>query len=337
MDNASTCVISVITASIVLGSVLMPAASRAADLKDVPYRTTEGLQLTLDAHIPDGGGSFPTAILVHGGGWVAGDKEQYITYIFKPLSDAGFAWFSINYRLAPKFRFPADAEDVESAIRWVKEHAGTYRVDPNRIVLIGESAGGHLVSYVGAKQRPGTRVAAVVSMYGVHDFITASIDWKPIPTEILQLFGIDAVDALSAPILVEASPVSYVKKDEARGSGLRSDYHRGCSPRNGSLGSTSRIPLVQKGAHRVAAKDNHPRLSLKEGRGLLRSPLLLGAIPWTIRHLEHSGIRAHRTDPCWATSAIAYRAGSACMLGENTKWSLGVDSSCHRARYRLGC
>jgi alpha-L-fucosidase 2 len=49
-------------------------------------------------------------------------------------------------------------------------------------------------------------------MYGVHDFITASIDWKPIPTEILQLFGIDAVDAVSAPILVKASPVTYVKK-----------------------------------------------------------------------------------------------------------------------------
>jgi acetyl esterase len=213
MDNSPTCVISVITASILLGFVLLPAASRAADIKDIPYRTTEGLQLTLDAHIPDGGGSFPTAILVHGGGWVAGDKEQYITYIFKPLSDAGFAWFSINYRLAPKFRFPADAEDVEAAIRWVKENAARYHVDTNRIVLIGESAGGHLVSYVGAKQTPGTRVAAVVSMYGVHDFITASIDWKPIPTEILQLFGIDAVDALSAPILVEASPVTYVKKE----------------------------------------------------------------------------------------------------------------------------
>ena len=213
MTNGSTRVISVITAAILLGFVLLPATSHAADIKDVPYRTTEGLQLTLDAHIPEGAGSFPAAILVHGGGWVGGDKEQYITYIFKPLSDAGFAWFSVNYRLAPKFQFPADAEDVEAAIRWVKDNAATYHVDTQRIVLIGESAGGHLVSYVGAKQETGTRVAAVVSMYGVHDFITASIDWKPIPTEILQLFGIDTVDASSAPILVKASPVIYVKKD----------------------------------------------------------------------------------------------------------------------------
>jgi len=193
--------------------LLLAGTARAADFKDVPYRTVDGVQLTLDAHVPDGAGPFPAAILVHGGGWVAGDKQQYITYIFQPLSDAGFAWFSINYRLAPKYKFPADADDVEEAIRWVKHNAEKYRVDAKRIALIGESAGGHLVSYVGAKQAPGTRVAAVVSMYGIHDFITASIDWKPIPTEILQLFGIEAVDAGSAPILIQASPVTYIKKD----------------------------------------------------------------------------------------------------------------------------
>jgi len=184
----------------------------AADFKDVAYREIGGIQLTLDAHVPDGPGPFPAAILVHGGGWVGGDKQQYITYIFQPLSDAGFAWFSINYRLAPKYTFPADAEDVEAAIRWVKDNARKYHIDPRRIALIGESAGGHLVSYVGARQSPGTSVAAVVSMYGVHDFITASLEWKPIPTEILQLFGIDAVDAATAPILVKASPVTYIRK-----------------------------------------------------------------------------------------------------------------------------
>ncbi|MGE5081473.1 MAG: alpha/beta hydrolase fold domain-containing protein, partial [Acidobacteriota bacterium] len=138
-----------------------------ADFKDVEYGQVDGVQLTLDAHVPDGDGSFPAAILVHGGGWVAGDKRQYITYIFQPLSDAGYAWFSINYRLAPQFKFPADADDVESAIRFVRANAAKYKVDPNRIALIGESAGGHLVSYVGARNRADSRVAAVVSMYGV--------------------------------------------------------------------------------------------------------------------------------------------------------------------------
>jgi alpha-L-fucosidase 2 len=185
----------------------------AADFKDVVYENVSGVALTLDAHVPDGAGPFPAAILVHGGGWVAGDKEQYITYIFQPLTDAGFAWFSINYRLAPQSRFPADADDVEAAIRFVKKNAAKYRVDAKRIALIGESAGGHLVSYVGARNRPDVRVAAVVSMYGIHDFVAAAIAWKPFPHEVLDLFGIRAVDAESAPVLIKASPVIYIRDD----------------------------------------------------------------------------------------------------------------------------
>lgn len=193
--------------------LLLSPLARTADFRDVTYREVAGTRLALDVHVPEGKGPFPAAILVHGGGWVAGDKQQYITYIFQPLTDAGFAWFSINYRLAPHDKFPADAEDVEEAIRWVKANAGKYNVDPRRIALIGESAGGHLVSFVGARRKPGTRVAAVASMYGIHDFISASVAWKPIPTEILQLFGVRAVDAESAPILIKASPVIYVTKE----------------------------------------------------------------------------------------------------------------------------
>jgi acetyl esterase len=191
----------------------LAAVSSADDFKDVEFEKVDGVALTLDAHVPDGAGPFPTAILVHGGGWVAGDKQQYINYIFQPLTDAGFAWFSINYRLAPQFKFPADAEDVEASIRYVKANAEKYKVDVNRIALIGESAGGHLVSYVGARNRPESSVAAVVSMYGIHDFIAASLAWKPFPHEVLDLFGIKAVDVETAPLLIQASPVFYVSKD----------------------------------------------------------------------------------------------------------------------------
>ena len=181
-----------------------------ADFKDVEYGQVDGVQLTLDAHVPDGDGPFPAAILVHG---VAGDKQQYITYIFQPLSDAGFAWFSINYRLAPQFKFPADGDDVESAIRFVRANAAKYKVDPSRIALIGESAGGHLVSYVGARNQADSRVAAVVSMYGVHDFVAAAVQWKPLPHELLDLFGITAVNAETVPLLIKASPVVYISKE----------------------------------------------------------------------------------------------------------------------------
>lgn len=199
--------------SIAVFVLLLASAAVGADLHDVQYEKVDGSSLTLDAHIPDGEGPFPAAILVHGGGWVAGDKQQYITYIFQPLSDAGFAWFSINYRLAPQFKFPADAEDVEAAVRYVKANAERYKIDINRIALIGESAGGHLVSYVGARNRPDSSVAAVVSMYGIHDFIAAATAWKPFPHEVLDLFGIKAVDVETAPLLIQASPVFYVSKD----------------------------------------------------------------------------------------------------------------------------
>lgn len=197
----------------ILLAVCAGGRARASDLKDIPFAKVNGITLTLDAHIPEGTGPFPAAILVHGGGWIAGDKEQFITYIFQPLSDGGFAWFSINYRLAPQYKFPADVDDVESAIVFVKANAAKYHLDRQRIALIGESAGGHLVSYVGARNLAKSRVAAVVSMYGIHDFISACAAWRPVPTEILQLFGMPAVEAATAPILIKASPVTYVRRD----------------------------------------------------------------------------------------------------------------------------
>jgi len=205
------CQIRSVVLQTVVGLLTLPGI--AADLRDVPYAQPAGVRLTFDAHIPDGTGPFPAAILVHGGGWVAGDKQQYINYLFKPLADAGFAWFSINYRLAPQYRFPAPAEDVERAVRFIKANAAKYKIDPKRIALIGESAGGHLVSYVGVRHPRKSRVAAVVAMYGIHDFVTACQQWQPVPDEIFKLFGISAIDSSTQPFLLKASPVTYVRRD----------------------------------------------------------------------------------------------------------------------------
>jgi alpha-L-fucosidase 2 len=82
--------------------------------------------------------------------------------LFEPLTDAGFAWFSIDYRLAPAVHFVEEMEDVNSAMGWVKAHATEYRIDVSRIVIVGESAGGFFVNYAGTHQTPATKVAAVV-------------------------------------------------------------------------------------------------------------------------------------------------------------------------------
>jgi acetyl esterase len=140
------------------------------DQKDVEYARPDGKPVLLDLHVPDGAGPFPAAILVHGGGFDEGSKSTNTKPLFQPLADAGFAWFSIDYRLAPQAKFPQANEDLMSAIRWVKAHAAEYHLDVNKVVLIGESAGGLLVNFAGTHETRETKVAAVVDFYGPVDY-----------------------------------------------------------------------------------------------------------------------------------------------------------------------
>lgn len=160
--------------------LLAAAVSHAADTKpfsfpglkqDIEFAKVGDVSLTLDTYVPEGPGPFATCILVHGGGFTKGDKQTFITPLFEPLAKAGFTWFTINYRLAPDHRWPACAEDVTAAIRWVKAHAADYKVDPKRIALIGESAGGFLVQWTGVTATPETSVAAVVPFYAPCDLV----------------------------------------------------------------------------------------------------------------------------------------------------------------------
>ena len=77
------------------------------DQTAVEYGKPGGHALLLDLHVPDGPGPFPAAILVHGGGFDGGTRATNMAPTFQPLADAGFAWFSIDYRMAPEFRFAA--------------------------------------------------------------------------------------------------------------------------------------------------------------------------------------------------------------------------------------
>lgn len=158
----------VMTAAVVCA--LFATVARAEMRKDIEFAKPNGFSLTLDAYVPDGAGPFPTAIIVHGGGFARGDKQTYVPPLFDPLTQAGFTWFTINYRMHPQFKFPAPAEDIEAAIAFVKAHAKEYKVDLRRVVLIGESAGGALVSFVGVKNQSAIKLAAVVPFYGVHDW-----------------------------------------------------------------------------------------------------------------------------------------------------------------------
>jgi acetyl esterase len=206
------------TLSLVVLGALCVGRTYAADTKpvaaglhsDVEFAKVGEESLTLDAFVPKGEGPFPTVIFVHGGGFMNGTKQSYIKPLFEPVGNAGFAWFTINYRLAPKHRWPACGEDVATAVRWVKSHAAEYRVDPKRIALVGESAGGHLVSWVGGSTDETLRVAAVVPIYAPHDLEWRVKHKQELGGPMKALLDITEMNEESFKKLREASPSSRV-------------------------------------------------------------------------------------------------------------------------------
>lgn len=178
-----------------------------AVLKDVVYDPEHGLKL--DAYVPAGAGPFPAAILVHGGGWEAGDKVTYITPLFEPLARAGIAWFSIDYRLTPAVRHPEQMEDLRRAVAFVRREAARFRVDPSRLALVGESASGQMVSLLATEDRG---LAAVVSFYGVYDFPAMVTDAGP-RSLLRRLFGRETLDEEGRALLRRYSPLHQASGD----------------------------------------------------------------------------------------------------------------------------
>ena len=202
------------------------AGQAAIDQKDVEYTRPGGKAVLLDVHVPEGRGPFPTVILVHGGGFDEGSKSTNVRPLFGVLADAGFAWFSIDYRMAPEFRFPQASEDVASAIKWVKAHAVKYRVNPAKMALAGESAGGFLVNYAGTHETAETKVAGVVDFYGPVDYGKLALERRDHPERFnmatlnrhaangggIHFFGADQLDEAGLEKLRAISPIGAVHR-----------------------------------------------------------------------------------------------------------------------------
>lgn len=218
----------------------LPAAGAGLQ-KDIVFSPAHGLKL--DAYIPpvyrgETGvppgiiqmPPFPAVIIAHGGGWEAGNKVTYVTPLFEPLAKAGFAWFSIDYRLTPEVQHPAQLDDLRDAIRFVRANAARFHIDPNRIALLGESASGQMVMQVAATQSAATppaattstaaaaaasdtTVAAVISFYGVYDF-EPMVEASPSPPRSLlwRLFRLPTLDASARAVLRAHSPIHHVHR-----------------------------------------------------------------------------------------------------------------------------
>jgi alpha-L-fucosidase 2 len=193
---------------------------------DVEYSRPDGQSLRLDAEVPEGTGPFPATIIVHGGAWVTGDRKASVAPLFDPISKAGIAWFSISYRLANIVDADSLAkavtsvttvnhaiDDVRQAIAYVREHAAEYNIDPERIAIIGESAGAQLASMAVLKSGAQAPVQAVVSFYNPSDLASLIQNSPRIPVELRNRLRGTPLEMMMLNVLRELSPIRWVSKD----------------------------------------------------------------------------------------------------------------------------
>lgn len=141
--------------------------------RDLAYTPPSWPQrLETDVYVPAGAGPFPGVLVVHGGGWGSGQRTD-MTHIAKRLAARGYTAVNLSYRFAPTYHFPAQIEDLQQAVRWMRQNAEAYRIDPDHIGAFGYSAGGHLAAMLGTispgdgfdggSNGPSTRIQAVVA------------------------------------------------------------------------------------------------------------------------------------------------------------------------------
>ena len=197
---------------------------------DISYLTPDRLE-KLDLYLPKNrkaGEKSPAVLLIHGGGWKEGDKRQAREIEFgMTLAQNGFVAASINYALRSAGRFPQNLQDCKNGIRYLRAHADELGVDPNRISVMGGSAGGHLALLVGytadqpnlapSQPYPGVsdKVSSVVDFYGISNLATRKetdpngkpLKIDPLDSATQSIFGSTPQD------WKKASPITYVKRD----------------------------------------------------------------------------------------------------------------------------
>jgi len=182
--------------------------------------------LNLDLYLPQAvpaNAGVPVVVLVHGGGWRAGFRAEFAPMAVR-LAQRGYAAVTVSYRLSGEAPYPAAIHDVRAAVRWVRGHAGQYRIDPQRIALAGGSAGGQIASLAGVTGHldrfdPGagggavsSAVQAIVNIDGLSDF-TAALKYEDDPRKQPSAAGawFGGRYAERSTLWDEASPIRYVR------------------------------------------------------------------------------------------------------------------------------
>jgi acetyl esterase/lipase len=204
---------------------------------DIAYATLYTAQ-KLDIFTPAAVGPYPVIVLIHGGGWVQGDKQEYRTSPkTTALLDRGYAVVSINYRLSGVAKFPAQIQDVKAAVRWIRANADSYNFNPDKIGAWGTSAGGHLTALLATSGGVNALEDFTTGDAAQSSKIQAAVDWFG-PTDFLQMDAQTITQGCNAnaathnganspesalmgypiqtqPALVQlANPITYVTNDD---------------------------------------------------------------------------------------------------------------------------
>jgi len=207
-----------------------PQATRVAETlpagviarENLGYAQPDGIGLQLDLYRPAGPEVCPAVILVHGGGWVAGDRTMERSFA-RHLAARGYVAATVSYRLGEPGRFPNCILDLKTAVRWLRAHAGEHGIDAAHVGIVGGSAGGMLAAFVGATNglpdydgaEPAARVQAVVDVDGVANFLdNALIEQSEGPPSPYYVFQHGTYRQARAT-WVAASPINYVNPASA--------------------------------------------------------------------------------------------------------------------------
>lgn len=190
------------------------------EFKNIEYKQIDGHSLMLDVYqLKNLKQPRPCLIFIHGGGWKGGNRGDYLRYLVD-FAEQGYVTVTVTYRLSKAAIFPAAVNDVKCAVKWIRAHAKEYLINPNKLAVIGGSAGGHLSTMVGySPDEPmfeecdvdsvSSRVQAVVNLYGAVDLTTDFARNNPLTHKFLGHKYSEAPD-----IYKKASPLTYITADD---------------------------------------------------------------------------------------------------------------------------